>query len=76
MRADGENKLLINTIVAEEKVAAIMADVLYSALSIVKFLLLALKFLAHTLNGATTVPARLLVPLQDKLSPLNAVFAI
>jgi hypothetical protein len=32
MRADGENKLLINTIVVEELLAAIMADVLYSAL--------------------------------------------
>jgi hypothetical protein len=65
MRADGENKLLINTIGAEENLAAIMAGVLYSVLSIVKILLLALKLLAHTLNGATTVPARLLVPLQD-----------
>jgi hypothetical protein len=32
MRADGENKLLTNTIVVEELLAAIMADVLYSAL--------------------------------------------
>jgi hypothetical protein len=76
MRADGGNKLLLRTIAAEELLVAITVDVLYSALWIVNMLLLVLKLLALTLNGVTTVPARLLVPLLDNLSPLNAEFAI